>query len=243
MRRTEKDFQVFLSRRSDGQLSLRCQVRVGHGIFVLPGLPEPKPASVTETHDIPSDALHSGRFIHVMGGGKRQSYAMSRVTADTVGTMPDNQYVELVPITEFGFRYLTVPAQPVPSRDTPQPVASRKDSGPPGGADNPAHTASAAALEAMARFSAGPSASDAPASAAVDLPPAPMPIAPAIAEAALGGLTRDQILTHLRTEMAKTATLAQRVRDLEAGLRRSHARERDLIGVIAGWQGRMMDEA
>jgi len=63
-----------------------------------------------EELDIAPDTLRGGRFIHLLADtAKRQSYALSRLTADKLAYLPEGEWVALEATTEFGFRYAILP--------------------------------------------------------------------------------------------------------------------------------------
>ncbi len=107
-------FQL-LVRRDPGyelRVSVKFTVNEGGGIISIPqrGSPDAAPSQSYEEGDISADALRGGRFIHLLPeSGKRQSYALSRLTTDKLARLPDNDWTPLDATTEFGFRYAVLP--------------------------------------------------------------------------------------------------------------------------------------
>ncbi len=215
-------FQVFARRDSNGPgLVIRFECKEGMGILGIRklGRKDPTPSAVYEEEDIEPSALRAGRFVHVLGTGQRQSYALSRISPDVAMRLPADAWTELRPQTEYGFRYLVVPeassSEALVPDDEPEPARDE---------DRTAPTSSAAPK------SAGPRPASSPPSAGQ------VPMNPQLARSALDGLSRDQAIEYLRIEMAKVEDLGRRVAELEAALRRSEGREQDLLEVLARWR-------
>lgn len=203
---------------SHDALVLQFEVDEGLGLLGLrrEGRPDPQPTVHYEETDISVDLMRAGRFVHVVAGGQRQSYALSRITAEIVRRLPSDRWTELRPVTEYGFRYLVVPEE----------VASRR---PP-----PAAVTVSAPLPSRTPTGATP----APASPRGELPPRRVPLDPQLAEAALEQLTLPEALDVLRRQMAEVERLHLRVIELEQQLEQSRAREQDLLEVLRRWQER-----
>lgn len=219
------------------RLVIKFECREGMGVLGIRKVDrvDPPPSAVYQESDIEPGSLKAGRFVHVLGSGQRQSYALSRLAPDIAARLPTDAWVELKPHSEYGFRYLVVPeealqdaapaaaaaavaaaAPAVAAVGKPAPVAL-----PPGG--TPAADARPAA--------SGPAAASP--SPAV---PKQVPMAPALAESALAGLTKDTAIEHLKGEMAKVTTLHNEVQRLQGELAKSHAREQDLIAMLSKWR-------
>ena len=210
-------FQVFARRSGSGSgLVIRFECKEGMGILGIRkmGRKDPTPSAVYEEEDIEPSALRAGRFVHVLGTGQRQSYALSRISPEVAGRLPADSWTELKPQTEYGFRYLVVP-EDTPDAIVPEAMPQTEDD----------HTAPT---------SNGSAASRVPVPAVPASPQVPMN--PQLAKAALEGLTREQAIEYLRVEMAKVEDLGRRVGELEASLRRASGREQDLLEVLARWR-------
>jgi hypothetical protein len=222
-------FQVSARREGSGSDSLVIRFECNEGMGILGirkvGRTDPPPSSSYEEDDIEPDSLRAGRFVHVLGSGQRQSYALSRISPEIAARLPTERWVELKPQTEYGFRYLVAPEEELGAGNAAVATA----------------TADAAPAAAAAVAVAAPAASDAPAPRAaaspadVPLPPRQTPMSPPLAHAALGALTKDQAIEHLKGEMAKVELLHGRVSELEEAMRKSRARERDLMELLARW--------
>jgi hypothetical protein len=232
-------FKVFTRRGSLGDaLVIRFECKEGMGVLGIRkgGRTEPSPAVAYEEEDIEPASLRAGRFVHVLPSGQRQSYALSRISAEVAGRLPSDRWVELKPHTEYGFRYLVAP-----EADLDKTTASVQ---------------LGRAAEAAPRWASSPSPSPPPfngpssnvggqqglreptvpvrePTVPAREPTAPMPAS--VAETALRLLSHDQAIDHLKVEMHKVHQLQQRVLDLEEALRRSRSRERDLIELLAKW--------
>jgi len=118
-------FKVYIRREADYELRLtvRFEVTDGHGILSLQRAEkkESAPSLVLEERDVAARELRGGRFIHVLAGGRRQSYALSRLTVETLQRVYEEKWTELEALTEYGFRYLIVPESALmPSEDQEQ---------------------------------------------------------------------------------------------------------------------------
>ena len=220
-------FKVFARRQSGGPgLVIRFECKEGMGILGIrmQGRSDPQPSVAYEEEGIDPTSLRVGRFVHVLGNGQRQSYALSRITTSVAGQLPTDAWAELRPQTEYGFRYLVVP------NEDPAPSAA-------------AGVPTAAAPAAAAPAPAAPSAEGPPPLPAVALemrPPRPanlqVPVTPPLAESMLADLTREKALDYLKGEMARVHQLQQQVEELGLALARSKSRERDLLNVLSKWQ-------
>lgn len=220
-------FQVFARRENIGAaLVIRFECREGTAFLGLrkSGRTDPAPSAAHEEEEVDPAALRAGRFVHVLPSGQRQSYALSRLTADVTGRMPTDRWVELRPHTEYGFRYLVAPEADLDGRVASVAVSPAR----PADVDAPP----------VRDPSPQPVPQRDPPSRSLEAPtlPAPQtPMAPGLAESTLRGLTREQAVEHLRGEMSKVHLLQQRIGDLEDQLRRSRARERELLDLLARW--------
>ncbi|MCB9678750.1 MAG: hypothetical protein H6737_26845 [Alphaproteobacteria bacterium] len=233
-------------RRDEGYESA-CTVRfeTEHGRAVLslrvPGREDPDPVSHYEEENIPPDALRQGRFVHVLPGGNRRSYALSRLTPDLLEKLPGSRWVELEPLTEFGFRYMIFPKD-LPIGDANTAVAAPAPAAPapaaPTAAAAPAAAAPAGqAVQAKRPAPVAKAGAAAPAAGQVPARPARQtPMAPELAHEALSQLSHQAAIQHLKMEMAKVEALHQRVDELERRLASSQERERDLLNVMQKWQ-------
>ncbi|MEO0602059.1 MAG: hypothetical protein AAF211_11530 [Myxococcota bacterium] len=213
-------FQVFARRDSSGAgLVIRFECKEGMGILGIRkmGRKDPTPSAVYEEEDIEPSALRAGRFVHVLGTGQRQSYALSRISPEVASRLPADSWTELKPQTEYGFRYLVVPDAPATDALVPEVV-------PPEPAVDDEKTAPTSNKKGASRSPSPPP------------PTGQVPMNPQLAKAALDGLTREQALEYLRVEMAKVEDLGRRVAELEAALRRSEGREQDLLEVLSRWR-------
>lgn len=203
-------------------LVLQFEVNEGLGVLGLrkPGRVDPQPTMHYEETDISVELMRAGRFVHVIGGGQRQSYALSRITVDLVRRLPADQWTELRPVTEYGFRYLVIPDE----------IANRR---PPAAA-----VAVSAPLPSATPEPTPARATPDPATSRDDLPPRRVPMDPALASAALEQLAPEDTIEHLRRQMAEVERLHLRVLELEHQLALSRARERDLLDVLRRWQER-----
>ena len=236
-------FEVHARRESasDNRLVIRFECKEGMGILGIRKIDrtDPGPSTVYQEGEIDPESLRAGRFVHVLSNGQRQSYALSRLTPDTAARLPADAWVELQPHSEYGFRYLVAPEDKLLAPREPSApaanvaaVAAAVVAAPVTPSAPPASAPAAAPLGALRPPAAVPAAT-----AAGDVP-APVPMAPALAHAALARLDRDAAVRHLTEEMAKVATLQQEVQRLEEELQRSASRERDLIALLTRWRER-----
>lgn len=223
-------FRVFTRRETGGgpALVIRFECKEGMGVLGIrkTGRTDPPPAVAAEEEEIDPVSLRAGRFVHVLPSGQRQSYALSRLSADVAQRLPNDRWVELRPHTEYGFRYLVAPDADLNGTTAAVQVAAPP---PPPPAEVPPLMGS------------GPATANrgAPREATMPIrePTIPLrePTAP-IPDAVLRAMTREQAIEQLKGELMKVQMLQQRILDLEEGLRRSRTRERDLIDLLAKWQ-------
>jgi len=207
------DFRLFVRRDFGYELrvSVKFSVDSGAGILSMPqrGQPDAPPTQGSEETDVSADALRGGRFIHLLqNSGKRQSYALSRLTADKLARLSDSDWTELEATTEFGFRYAVLPAN-LPAATSAGPSIAIKAG--PSVAARPAsvasvgpqvkHAASARPVSGPPRELGGapsgsfPAASVAPAPGGLDRAKRPNPVAslsgsnPVVPAAPRGGQT------------------------------------------------------
>lgn len=226
----------------------------GMGVLGLrtPGRVDPPPSLHGEETGIEADALRAGRFIHVVTGGSRQSYALSRLTEEVVASLPDDRWILLDLHTEYGFRYLVAPADlssaaPPEASVQLQPVRQSAVAESIGAmaallkVPRPASVASAAAsgtptaLPAAAQM---PDSTLSPNASSTEVAERQVPVAPALAESVLASLDLDQARAYLKAEMAKVEALHAHAGRLERELAASRAREVDLLDVLRKWQSR-----
>jgi hypothetical protein len=114
MSKNDKEFRAYVRRDAGYGLSLSVRFTVAEGLGLLdlksPNRKTPKPAAEYEEAEVDSDSLRGGRFVHIQPDGSRRSYAMSRLQAESLAKISADQWTELAPSTEFGFRYLDLPA-------------------------------------------------------------------------------------------------------------------------------------
>lgn len=135
-------FVVFARRENAGTggLVIRFECKEGMGILGIrkSGRTDPAPSAAYEEEEIEPASLRAGRFVHVLPSGQRQSYALSRISAEVTNRMPYDRWIGLKPHTEYGFRYLVAPdteldgtvasirvapePAPAPSEPAPAPV-------------------------------------------------------------------------------------------------------------------------
>ncbi|MEZ4319634.1 MAG: hypothetical protein R3F61_19115 [Myxococcota bacterium] len=225
--RREDGYEVLCSVRFEAehgraQLSLRIQ-----------GREDPDPVSHYEEDNIPAEAVRQGRFVHVLPGGNRRSYALSRLTQEMIEQLPGGRWVELEPLTEFGFRYIIFPKD-LALADASATAAAKPAAPVAAAAAAPAGPAVAAPRPTAVSKASPPSA--APRAPAPARPPRQTPVAPELAHEALSQLSHQAAIQHLKMEMAKVEALHQRVDELERKLAASQERERDVLGILQKWQ-------
>ncbi len=254
----EEPFKVHLRRESNYETSVTVRFEVVDGMGILglrvPGREDPTPSVHREEANIEADDLRAGRFVHVLSGGRRQSYALSRVTVELVERLSEGNWIVLEAITEYGFRYLVPPedlgeeASAAVKLESAAPTAAIKENfGAAAAHMRPAARPKSVALASKTGASAAapkpaPAANPAPQQAsnppASTNTPKQVPVAPALAQSALSALTHPQAIAALQVEMQKVADLHQHAADLERRLQESKAREADLLGVLGSWQSR-----
>ncbi|MEQ1565972.1 MAG: hypothetical protein ABMA64_10075 [Myxococcota bacterium] len=251
-------FAVSVRRESvGGGLMIRFECKEGMGVLGIrkSGRSDPAPVAAYEEEEIDPASLRAGRFVHVLPSGQRQSYALSRVSAELAARVPIDRWLTLKPQTEYGFRYLVVAesdldgttASVAVGSPTPEPRSRATDprTGPvdeprsptPGPVTGPVpHPPSLhRTVEPSAERTGRGGERITPLPTPDALPPPQTPMAPAIAEAALKLLSKEQSIELLKTEMHKVHRLQQRVSDLEDALQRSKQHERDLIELLSRW--------
>jgi len=232
----KQPFDVLVRQENSGEVRLviKFECREGMGVLGIRKVDrvDPPPSGVYQESDVEPESLRAGRFVHVLGSGQRQSYALSRLTPEIAARLPTDAWVELKPHSEYGFRYLIVPEDKMmPERAAPASVTAGAAVGKPAPVALPS---GASAPQASAPQAA--SAARVPSSAVAATVPEQVPMAPALAESVLRGLSKDAAVQHLRQEMAKVSTLHGEVQRLQGELNKSHGRERDLLGVLAKWR-------
>lgn len=109
----KSDFKV-LVRRVPGYeptVSVRFEMTEGYGELHVGERRKASPAAAGEAAEVTGEAVRGGRFVHVLASGRRrQSYAFSRLDDDSLQRIPDDTWTDLTPVTEFGIRYLELPA-------------------------------------------------------------------------------------------------------------------------------------
>ena len=230
-------FDVLVRQENTGEVRLviKFECREGMGVLGIRKVDrvDPPPSAVYQEADIEPGSLKAGRFVHVLGSGQRQSYALSRLSADIAARLPTDAWVELKPHSEYGFRYLVVPDEALQDA-APAAAAAAVAAAAPAvaavGKPAPVALPAGGASTAEPKPSATAAASPSPAV------PKQVPMAPALAESALAGLTKDTAIEHLKGEMAKVTTLHNEVQRLQGELAKSHARETDLIAMLSKWR-------
>lgn len=213
---SDDPFRLWIRREESQELKLTVRFEAEHGMGMLglrvQGRTDPAPTSHYEEMAIDNDVLRGGRFVHILPNGPRRSYALSRITTEIVSALPTDKWIELEPITEYGFRYLVFP------KDLPveEPVK--------------AEVATATRPAPVAKASTGgiPKRST--------LPARQTPVAPELAHEALAKLSPKAAIQHLKMEMAKVAALHKRIDELERQITNSRTREQDLLAVLQKWQ-------
>jgi len=251
MRAQAEPFRVHVRRQNhaDAVIVVRFEVKEGMGILGLRkvGREDPAPSIHYEEQEISPDSLRSGRFVHVLQSGQRQSYALSRITEDVAGRLPFDAWAMLSPVSEFGFRYLVVDENALVAAGsstaqvvTSKPPQSHSNSQSPTGPTLQPPGVTAKRPRSVARAAppshAGRGITSADNRAQSSLPPRQTPIAPALAESVLGGLNQAQAIQLLKEEMAKVEDLHNRLAQVDSQLRASQAREQDLLEVMMRWQ-------
>lgn len=186
----KSDFRVLVRRQVgyEPMVAVRFEMNEGYGELYAGAARNVSPSAQGEQTDVAGEELRAGRFVHVLSSGRRrQSYALSRLDDERILRLADDRWTELVPITEFGIRYLEFPElgptpqvavvqvgagdPPTPPSPRPSPVSSLP----------PSSSISSAAMSPTASLSPS-SASPAPSRSAS---PAPSrSTAPAAARAA-----------------------------------------------------------
>lgn len=232
-------FRVFTRRETGGGpgLVIRFECKEGMGVLGIrkSGRTDPAPAVAAEEEDIDPVSLRAGRFVHVLASGQRQSYALSRVSAEVAQRLPTDRWVELKPHTEYGFRYLVAP-----DADLDGTVATIQVQVPPPESPRPPPPPDPVLGSGGGVGGIRPREPSMPireptvpvreASVPVREPTAP------ISDALFRGMTREQAIEQLKGELMRGQVLQQRLMDLEEALKRSRTRERDLIELLAKWQ-------
>lgn len=108
----KSDFRI-LVRRVPGYepaAAVRFEMREGYGELHIGERKRASPAAQGEISEAPGEQVRMGRFVHVLSSGKRrQSYSLSRLDDERLQRLSEEKWIELVPITEFGIRYLDLP--------------------------------------------------------------------------------------------------------------------------------------
>jgi hypothetical protein len=230
---TEDPFRVLLRKDNayDPSVTIRFTVSDGMGQLSLkqPGKPEPGMSVHFEETGIEPELFRAARFVYNLNQ-QRQSFALSRITPELCARLPVEQWTELKPVIEFGFRYLVIPEDAFSA--TPPPVQVQVAAS--------VVPASAPAAEAM-RTPAPRAPAPATARAGDPVEPRterPVPMEPTLAAAALDGLSREAAIAHLRTQLAAVDALHHRLEALERKLASARSREKDLLAVLTRWQER-----
>ncbi|MFT6232457.1 MAG: hypothetical protein ACJAZO_002973, partial [Myxococcota bacterium] len=112
---SSKSLFTIMLRRQPGYellLTIRFESNKHAGVVSLsrPGWVDSTPSRSKEIRDVDAAELRGGRFTLIHDGSeRREGYSLARVTEPLLGRIPDNQWTELDPVTEFGFRYLQIP--------------------------------------------------------------------------------------------------------------------------------------
>ncbi|MFT7519149.1 MAG: hypothetical protein ACI9MC_001289 [Kiritimatiellia bacterium] len=108
----DKDFIVKVRRLPgyESAVAIRFEMNEGFGEMLVGPNRKASPSTGSELPEARGDHVRAGRFVHVLASGRRrQSYALSRLDDDRLQRLPDSGWTELVPVTEFGIRYLDLP--------------------------------------------------------------------------------------------------------------------------------------
>jgi len=233
-------FEVYVRREASDErrLVFRFECKEGMGVLGIrkADRTDPPPSSVYQEGDIDPDSLRAGRFVHVLASGQRQSYALSRVNAEVARRLPNDAWVQLEPLTEYGFRYLVVPEDKLVDPTQKAAVAVAAAAPTPKVAAAPSAPAAAAPAKSprpapVAKAKGAPAA--APAASSV---PAQTPMAPSLAKEALAKLDREAAIRHLQGEMEKVAQLQRELSEAQQALAKSEGREKDLLELLAKWR-------
>ncbi|MBA2319678.1 MAG: hypothetical protein H0V89_00875, partial [Deltaproteobacteria bacterium] len=129
---TEEPFRVLLRRDNayEPAVTLRFNVTDGMGQLAvkLGGRGEPAMAVHYEETGIDPDILRAARFVYNLNQ-QRQSFALSRVTSELCARLSSDQWTELKPVIEFGFRYLVIPEEALVAAPAPVQVQVPPTSG------------------------------------------------------------------------------------------------------------------
>ena len=87
-------------------VEVRFLVNDGTAILRLRGGRTEESVVRNEVKGVQIDALRAGRFVHVLPNGARQTYALSRVSADLERRLDPGGWHPLLPKVDAGFRYL-----------------------------------------------------------------------------------------------------------------------------------------
>ena len=91
-------------------IALRFEMNEGFGEMLVGSNRKASPTTAGELPEVQGPELRAGRFVHVLASGRRrQSYALSRLDDARLQRLPDADWTVLVPVTEFGIRYLDLP--------------------------------------------------------------------------------------------------------------------------------------
>lgn len=239
-------FTVYVRREPSGSivLTVRFEARKGQGLLHLRRGrgSSPRMQSVQEEADVSADELRAGRFVYQPSRDRpRQSFSLARLNVRELGALPEGQWIPLSPSIEHGFRYLLLDGV-VPEPSVSVSLSDEGPNPPPSpaaavaavqAAPAPARQRTAAELLGLSRPRPVAKVNAEPGHT---LPPAAAPAAmrdfdpPPVAAVGTGG---DAEL--LKREVGR---LRQQVELLQAQLGRAHARERDLIDLIAKWEDR-----
>jgi hypothetical protein len=229
---TEEPFRVLVRKDStyEPTITLRFNVADGMGQLSLKqsGRADPPLTVHYEEAGIDPELLRAARFVYNLNQ-QRQSFALSRLSPELCARLPVEQWTELKPVIEFGFRYLVIPEEALAA---PAPVQVQvAASAPPANVTVPRP---APVRTADTPQPARPEAEAEPKRAA----DRPVPMEPSLAAAALEGLTREAAIGHLRAQLVAVEAMHQRIELLERKLASARSRERDLLAVLTRWQER-----
>ena len=77
-----------------------------------------------EEYGVDPEVLRGARFVHILNQ-ERQSFSLSRVTAELCAKLQPDAWVELAPLVDHGFRYLVAPDEMTSFPATPAPAPAR----------------------------------------------------------------------------------------------------------------------
>lgn len=115
---------------------------------------ESRPGTAFEVEDVRADELRGGRFTLIHPStDRREGYSLARLTEDLLAKISDTEWTELEPVTEFGFRYLQIPATALGATPPSAAVRTRSPAPTPAPSTPPTPSAGGGSLLDRARHS------------------------------------------------------------------------------------------